>query len=128
MKLLLDSHVLLWAVYEPERLSSSAHDSVSDVSNELFVSLASVWELANKAAAYKLPLAGSSVERMMQRIEDLGVEFIPISREDIGSAAVLPRHHSDPFDRMLIAQAQRYGLLLVTKDPLVATYAVSVLW
>lgn len=128
MRLLLDSHVLLWAIYEPERLSRLAEDLISDESNELFVSLASVWELANKAAAHRLPVAGSSVERMIARIEELGVSFLAISQSDIVAAASLPQHHSDPFDRMLIAQAQAHSLSLITKDPQIAKYAVQVLW
>ncbi len=67
MKLLFDSHVLLLALYEPERLPSLVTELVTDQNNELFVSLATVWELGNKAVVHRLPLAGSSVERMLER-------------------------------------------------------------
>ena len=128
MRLLLDSHVLLWALYEPERLPAHVQDIVSDMSNELFVSLATVWELANKAAVHRLPLAGSSVERMIERMEQLGVIFLPITQSNIVAAATLPPFHADPFDRMLIAQAQAHTLALLTKDAEIAKYDVQILW
>jgi PIN domain nuclease of toxin-antitoxin system len=128
LRLLLDSHVLLWALYEPERLPAHVQDVVSDESNELFVSLATVWELANKAAIHRLPLAGSSVERMIERMEQLGVIFLPITQSNIVAAATLPTHHADPFDRMLVAQAQAHSLTLLTKDAEIAKYDVQILW
>lgn len=128
MRLLLDSHTLLWALYEPERLPIPVQESISDDNNDIFVSLATVWELANKAAVHRLPLAGSSVERMVERIEQLGVIFLPITQSNIVAAATLPPHHADPFDRMLIAQAQADTLILVTKDAEVAKYDVQILW
>ena len=128
MRLLLDSHVLLWALYEPEKLSPLAAELIADLSNELFVSLATVWELGNKAVTHRLPLAGSSVERMFERIEQLGVTFLPITQPDILDAINLPQHHADPFDRMLVAQAQANSLHLLTKDADIARYDVPVLW
>jgi PIN domain nuclease of toxin-antitoxin system len=98
------------------------------MSNELFVSLATVWELANKAAVHRLPLAGSSVERMVERMEQLGVVFLPITQANIVAAATLPSFHADPFDRMLIAQAQAHTLALLTKDAEIAKYDVQILW
>ncbi len=92
------------------------------------MSLATVWELANKAAVHRLPLAGSSVERMVERIEQLGVAFLPITQQDIVAAATLPPHHADPFDRMLIAQARAYTLSLLTKDAEIAKYDLQILW
>jgi PIN domain nuclease of toxin-antitoxin system len=91
-------------------------DLVSDTNNELYVSLATVWELSNKAAAYRLPLAGSSVEDMVARFEELEPVFVSITRAEINRVATLPQHHGDPFDRMLIAQAQALSLTLLTKD------------
>jgi len=128
VKLLFDSHVLLWTIYEPEHLSPLASRLVADPGNELHVSLATVWELANKAAVHRLPMVGSSVERMIERIEQLGVTFLPITQPDILAAANLPHHHADPFDRMLIAQAQAYSLHLMTKDADISRYDVPTLW
>ena len=128
MKLLFDSHVLLWAIYEPEKLTSRVADLVSDTNNELHISLATVWELSNKAAAYRLPLAGSSVEDMVARFEELQPVFVSITRADINRAATLPQHHGDPFDRMLIAQAQALSLTLLTKDGKIMFYDVATIW
>ena len=122
MKLLLDAHALLWALYEPERLPVHIEKAVTDQSNELFVSLATVWEIVNKAAFYRLPLAGSSVERIVERIEQLGVTLLPLLKSEIVAAATLPHHHSDPFDRILVAQALAHGLTLVTVDTDILRY------
>ena len=75
MKLLLDAHILLWVLYEPERLADRTRNAITDESNELFVSLATLWEIVNKAATHRLPLAGSSLGRIVERIEELGVAF-----------------------------------------------------
>jgi PIN domain nuclease of toxin-antitoxin system len=128
LRLLLDSHALLWALYEPERLPLRVQQAIAEDRNELFVSLATVWELANKAAVHRLPLAGSSVEAMVERIEQLGVTFLSITQPNIVAAATLPHHHADPFDRMLIAQAQAHSLHLLTKDTEIAKYEVEILW
>ena len=128
MNLLLDAHSVYWSLYEPEKLPDRARDAISDVGNELYVSLATLWELANKAAVHRLPLAGSSVQRMVERIEELGVIFLPITKAEIVAAATLPHHHADPFDRILIAQARAHGLVIVTKDPKIAFYDVATLW
>ena len=91
MKLLLDAHALLWALYEPERLADRARNEIADETNELFVSLATLWEITNKAAMHRLPLVGSSLERIVERIEELGVVFLPILQSEIVTAAALPR-------------------------------------
>jgi PIN domain nuclease of toxin-antitoxin system len=128
VKLLLDAHVLLWVLYEPERLADRTRNALTDESNELFVSLATLWEIVNKAATHRLPLAGSSLERIIERIEELGVGFLPILQSEIVVAAMLPRHHADPFDRILIAQAKAYSLTLVTVDADMMLYDVATLW
>jgi PIN domain nuclease of toxin-antitoxin system len=127
VKLLLDAHILLWILYEPERLADWTRNAITDESNELFVSLATLWEIVNKAATHRLPLAGASLERIVERIEDLGVAFLPILQSEIVAAAMLPRHHADPFDRILIAQANAYALTLVTVDADMMLYDVTTL-
>jgi PIN domain nuclease of toxin-antitoxin system len=128
VKLLLDAHILLWALYEPERLADRTRNAITLESNELFVSLATLWEIANKAATHRLPLAGSSLEHIIERIEELGVVFLPLLQSEIVAAAMLPRHHADPFDRILIAQAKAYSLTLVTVDTDIMLYDVTTLW
>jgi PIN domain nuclease of toxin-antitoxin system len=127
VKLLLDAHILLWVLYEPERLADRTRNAITDESNELFVSLATLWEIVNKAATHRLPLAGSSLERIIERIDDLGVAFLPILQSEIIAAAMLPRHHADPFDRILIAQAKAYALTLVTVYADMILYDVTTL-
>ncbi len=116
MKLLLDAHTLLWAIYEPERLPPRAAEDIAELDNDLFLSFATFLEVINKAAVFRLPLAGSSVEKVAERIDELGVTYLPITRPDILAAAKLDHHHEDPFDRILIAQARENSLTLVTKD------------
>ena len=126
--LLLDSHTVLWTLYDPAMLPRGLASLLRDPSTNLFISEASVWELSDKAAKSRLPLAGNSVSQLMRDIEALGVTLLPIERADILASVALPPHHGDPFDRMLIAQAQARNLLLVSKDADIAKYDVKVLW
>ncbi len=128
MRLLLDSQALLWAVYQPEKLTERVASAVRDDANDLFISLGTIWELANKAALGRLPMVGTSVPRMIQRFLALGVEVLPITQPDVVVASTLPPHHLDPFDRMLVAQAQANALVIVTTDSDIPKYDVQILW
>lgn len=126
MKLLLDAHTLVWVLSDPNRLPAAARAAIANKRNELFVSIASVWELANKIAAKRL--LGIGVESVIAEIEGMGAVFLEITQADVVTAAMLPRHHLDPFDRMIVAQAQARSLVLVTKDAEIAMYEVQILW
>lgn len=128
MRLLVDSHVVLWAIYDPPQLSRRAQALVDDLSNELILSHASLWELLSKIGRGKLLLAGTSVSGTMARVQALGITLLPIEQADILSAASLPHHHSDPFDRMLIAQALTGQLPILSADAMLTRYAVDVIW
>ncbi len=128
MRLLLDSHTLLWSLYEPEKLPARVEELIADLSNQLFVSHVTVLELANKATALRLPLVGPSPERLLERVAQLGATFVPISLADILAAANLPQYHADPLDRILIAQAQANDFVLVTKDSKISQYDVRTVW
>jgi PIN domain nuclease of toxin-antitoxin system len=128
VKLLLDSHVVLWSLYEPEQLSQRARDLIADQANELFISHITMLEIANKVAARRLPLAGWSVDRMVQRVEELGAALLPITLPDILTAAQLPPHHADPLDRILIVQAQTLDLVFLTRDGDIPKYDVKTIW
>ncbi len=128
MRLLLDSHTLLWALYEPERLPETVAILVADKANELFVSHATVLEIVNKASVHRLPMAGSSVPRIIEQITAFGVIFLSLTLTDITNAAELPHHHQDPIDRLLIVQAQSQNLQLVSKDRIISQYDVAVIW
>ena len=110
MELLLDTHTFLWWNGSPELLGQAARSAISDPGNTIFVSAASVWEIAIKQKRGKLRFSGSPVAT----ITKYGFEPLPISPGHAEHAGDLPLLHSDPFDRMLVAQAQLDSLTLVT--------------
>ncbi|WP_438038115.1 type II toxin-antitoxin system VapC family toxin [Sorangium sp. So ce128] len=128
MKLLLDTHVWLWAALTPERIATTARQAIEDPHNTLLISAASAWEIAVKHAIGKLPLPERPellVPRVIAALE--GIELPVTSRHAISSAA-LPHHHRDPFDRLPVAQALCEGAALVTVDELLTRYGATVLW
>jgi PIN domain nuclease of toxin-antitoxin system len=128
LKLLLDSQALLWTIYAPSLLSERAKLLIQDSSTDLIVSHASLWELLGKIGRGKLLLAGTSVQATMQRITDLEVAFLPVELKHIVEAALLPQHHSDPFDRMILAQAIDQHLPILSSDGMFKNYEVEVIW
>lgn len=121
MKLLLDTHLLLWAAGQPERLSKQARRLLSDPGNELLFSAASLWEIAIKR---NLGRADFKVEpRLLRRgLLDNGYRELAITSAHVLELDALPAHHKDPFDRILVAQALSEGITLLTVDPMVAKY------
>jgi len=128
MRFLFDSHTLLWTIYEPFRLSSSVQSVIADTSNDLLIIHISVWELTDKAAKFRLPVAGSSVDRIVARIQGLGGTLVPVELADIVASVKLPHEHGDPMDRALIAQAQRHNATLLSRDRKFHLYDVPVFW
>ncbi len=126
MRLLLDTHVLLWAAAAPDRLSRTALDMIEDPANEPMFSAASLWEIAIK---YGLGRADFSVDpRLLRReLRDNQYGEIPVTSEHTLAVVALPNLHKDPFDRMLIAQSIVEGITLLTSDPLIAQYKAPVL-
>ena len=128
MRLLLDTHGWLWMRAEPERLADSSRRLLRDPANELFLSAASAWEIAIKFAAGKLRLPQPPAAFIAQRLaEDRGFA-LPILHAHALRAGELPPHHRDPFDRLLIAQAQIEGLTVLTADREFGKYDVPVHW
>ena len=123
MRLLLDTHVLLWALRDDRRLGPNARQAIEDASNPAYVSAVSVWEIALKRASGKL----EAPRDLVQWLRRTSFQSLAIEIEHAVAAAELPRHHTDPFDRMLVAQAQLQGLTLVTGDSRIAQYSVAVL-
>lgn len=121
--LLLDTHVLLWWLSDDERLPERMRAAVADGENEVFVSAASAWEMSIKAALGKLTAPDGLREELRQQ----GLTELPITVDDGLAAGALPRHHEDPFDRMLIAQAARRGLQLLSVDRRFRDYDVRLL-
>jgi PIN domain nuclease of toxin-antitoxin system len=122
LRLLLDTHVLIWWSVRAG-LSPAATEALLTPDNDVLVSAASVWEAEIKAAAGKLRIE-ADLER---EPAEHGFRPLDITAGHTVAAARLPRHHGDPFDRMLIAQAQLEGLTIVTRDPVFARYQVAVL-
>ena len=119
-RLLLDTHVLIWAVENSTRLGADAREIITDPGNEVFVSAATIWEIAIKRALGKLSFpsdVGDTVRRD-------GFTELPVTFHHAEQAGGLPRHHGDLFDRMLVAQAQAEGLTIVTEDPIIPRYGV----
>jgi PIN domain nuclease of toxin-antitoxin system len=124
VKLLLDSHAFLWWLAEDSKLKVEARQAMADPVSVVHVSAVTVWELSIKVALGKLDLDGAD---LAEEIEANDFVELPITARHAFVAASLPRYHEDPFDRMLIAQAQIEGLTIVTRDSAFRAYGVSLL-
>jgi PIN domain nuclease of toxin-antitoxin system len=122
MKLLLDTHLLLWAAGEQQKLSEEARNLIESAENELFFSAVSLWEIAIKN---DLGRSDFSVDaRLLRRgLLDNDYREVPVASEHAVAIVALPANHKDPFDRMLIAQAMVEGITLLTSDAIVAQYS-----
>lgn len=125
MNLLLDTHTLLWALSEPEKLPSRVKEAIASSGNAVYVSAVNTWELAVKAALGRVELPFADLERA---IEDAGFAELAMTIAHSLRIRDLPRHHRDPFDRLLVAQAVHEALTLVTRDPAIRSYPVRTLW
>jgi PIN domain nuclease of toxin-antitoxin system len=121
--LLLDSHAFLWAIARPSELAAAARRAIEDTENQCFVSIASLWEMAIKSSRGKLSLPTNYSDG----IEHMGAMLLAVAIGHVKRVQILPFHHRDPFDRMLIAQAIEEGLTIVTRDRRVRLYNVPVL-
>ena len=126
MRLLLDTHVLLWALSSPEKLSPATASALAHPANEVFVSAASAWEIAIKQSLKKLDLPEPAAIWLPNAVAQTGFTWMPITPEDALRVGALPWHHRDPFDRMLIAQAS-VGYTLVSRDSRLREYGVPLL-
>ncbi|HEY4094983.1 MAG TPA: type II toxin-antitoxin system VapC family toxin [Baekduia sp.] len=124
MRLLPDTHVVLWWFDEPERLSARARTLLEDDDNPILFSAAVVWEAAIKQALGKL----DSLADYDLLLDEGGATPLPINSAHAQAAAALPLHHRDPFDRILVAQAQIEGAVLLTADPAMRAYDVRIEW
>ncbi len=122
MRLLLDTQVVVWALAAPERLRPTVRFAIADGATTVAVSAASIWEISIKRAKGRLEIS----EELIPAIDRLRFETLPITITHADAAGKLPPHHGDPFDRMLIAQAQLEGFAIVTADRTFARYDVPV--
>jgi Uncharacterized protein conserved in bacteria len=128
MKLLLDTHILIWLIAGSEKLNKTARYAIEDENNSLYFSIASLWEITIKISLGKLEL-GISLEQIMTNfILPSGLKILPIHLSHLSVLKDLPFYHRDPFDRMLISQAISESLTLISEDELFGEYAVKTLW
>lgn len=123
MRLLLDTHMFVWWDRQLRRVPRDLRIAIEDRGNQVFVSAASVWEIAIKRATGKMEFAAPIAET----VDRLGFELLPISAAHAEHAGGLPRHHGDPFDRLLVAQTMLEGLVLGTQDIAMQPYGVPTL-
>lgn len=128
MRILLDTHCWLWMQASSKRLSPQTRLLLQDPENQLFLSAASSWEIAIKYALGKLPLPLPPMEYVRSRMETSGTLPLPIQHSHALHAGNLPRHHADPFDRLLISQAQLENLEILTADRHFKAYEVGLIW
>lgn len=127
MKLLADTHVVLWAALEPERLSQSCRSALEDGANEVRVSVVSAWEIAIKQSLGKLALSLPAEQWLPEVLRKTGFDPLEVELAAALRVRSLPWHHRDPFDRLLIAQAMETGLTVATRDARFAAYGLSIL-
>lgn len=128
MKLLLDTHTFLWWISDDPKLSAKALELIGDNRNILYWSAASSWEVSIKYALGRLPLPETPEQFLPAELGKNRIESLPIVDAHAFQAGLLPRHHRDPFDRMLVAQAQVESLGLISNDKQLSLYNVDVHW
>lgn len=128
MNLLLDTHALLWWLFDDPKLSSKARTAIEKFDQRILVSAASAWEIATKVRIGKLAEIGDVAEKLPAYLRRERFEVLPIALEHALAAGALPGPHKDPFDRMLIAQARLEKLRVASIDPVFKRYGVPVVW
>ncbi len=128
MKLLLDTCTFIWIGSGSAKLSGVAREAYLDPANECYLSAASAWEIALKYALGKLPLPERPEEYIHFVREKSGFDSLPVDEESAVHTSRLPNLHTDPFDRILVAQAIVHGLVILTPDPAVTQYPARTLW
>ena len=128
MKLLLDTQVLLWADNDPDKLSPTARDLLSDPANARLLSVASLWEIQIKAQLGKLQLRLPLTNLMEEQARKNAVEILPVTASHVFELSQLPAVHKDPFDRLIASVARVENATLLSADPVFRGYPVTVAW
>lgn len=123
MKFLLDTHSLLWTVFEPDKLSTEAQKIIIDHNNIICVSLISLWEISIKQNIGRLDIP----KEFFEVVSKGGFEMLGLTMDQIKKYRTLPLHHRDPFDRMLIVQARQQKLIFITRDSEISKYDVEII-
>jgi PIN domain nuclease of toxin-antitoxin system len=127
VKLIIDTHAFIWFLYGDKKLSSKAKLAIADGNNQCFLSSASLWEIAIKESIGKLNLSITN-QRLEQRLLQNQIKVLPITLDHTFQVKVLPHHHRDPFDRMIVAQSMVEGLTIITADTEFSKYTLNILW
>jgi PIN domain nuclease of toxin-antitoxin system len=127
MRVLIDTHALLWYLQGDANLSNLALTTIEDKDNDVFVSIVSLWEIAIKSGLGKLELQ-CPFENLETDLQQLDIKILPIAFAELNIYHSLPLHHRDPFDRILIAQSIGNSLTMITRDALFAPYSIQVMW
>lgn len=125
MRLLLDTHAFLWFIVKDDRLTVPTLTALRDPNNEVFLSVVSVWETIIKHALGKLPLPAPPATYLPEQRRRHRIKSLPVDEVTVALLSELPSLHRDPFDRLLICQALRYDLTIVTVDPVVTAYSIA---
>ena len=128
MRVLVDTHTFIWALLNDHRLSTKAKQILRSNEDELVFSLVSLWEIAIKMKIGKLNSVGSSVAYVRDEMKEYGMELLPLRYEHILQLEMLPLHHSDPFDRLLVAQAITESLPILSIDKKFSAYPIKLIW
>ncbi len=127
MNLLLDTHVFLWFINGDNQLPESIIEKITDRKNNCFTSIASIWEIAIKLSIDKLEIQGG-FKTIENFLENNDIEILPINIRHLKELISLPRHHNDPFDRLIISQSIAEDMILVSKDRIFNDYKLKMLW
>ncbi|HEY9655195.1 MAG TPA: type II toxin-antitoxin system VapC family toxin [Crinalium sp.] len=128
MKLLLDTHTFIWLDSNPSRLSERVRSLLQDPNNTLLLSIVSIWEIQIKTQIGKLQLSIPLAELIESQRQANMIEILPISLSHVLALNHLPPHHKDPFDRLLIAQANLESATFVSQDEILSSYSVQLIW
>ena len=128
MRVLLDTHAFLWFITDDRRLSRRAREIMEDSENDLLLSVASLWEIAIKSSLGKLALGRPFGELLPHELAANGIEVLRIRLNHLTSLTMLPFHHRDPFDRLILAQAMVEDVPVLTGDSAFSSYAAQILW
>lgn len=128
MRVLLDTQAFLWWVSGSDRLTARARAVIADPGTDVLLSVASAWEIAIKTATGRLELEGPAETYVPERLRHHGFGVLSVELDHALRAGTLPRHHGDPFDRLLVAQGQVEDMPIITADPLLNLYDVETIW
>jgi PIN domain nuclease of toxin-antitoxin system len=128
MRVLLDTHAFVWWIMDDSRMSARAREVISDGRNNLSLSAASGWEIAIKAGLDRIELPSPMERFLIEQLRENRIDVLPVQMSHALHVHALPHHHRDPFDRMLVAQAQLEKMTILTADKHITEYDVEVLW